>query len=91
MLVSEAEGMPRSLVESMIIGTPVISTDCRSGPREVLTEPFSEFLVPVGDITAISQAMEKALESFPDLNHFQKNNFDSKLVAKQYIELFNRC
>lgn len=86
-LVSEAEGMPRSLIESLIIGRPVMATDCRSGPSEVMTGPLAEYLVPVGDINAIKNSMEKALTEFPDVTGFNPEKFDSLAVAKRYLDL----
>lgn len=84
-LVSEAEGMPRALVEALIIGTPVIATDCRSGPAEIMTGALSEYLVPVGDIPAIRQAMEKAISAFPAETGFDRERFDAARVAARYL------
>ena len=69
---SNHEGFPNVLVEALACGTPVISTDCLSGPREILEGCTSYaareggiritncgLLVPVGEVEAMCRAMEK--------------------------------
>jgi glycosyltransferase involved in cell wall biosynthesis len=55
LLVSEQEGLPRSIMEALALGVPVIGTDIR-GTRDLLARGGG-MLVSVGDITAIAQAM----------------------------------
>lgn len=55
MHASRAEGLPGSLIQTMACGTPVVSTDCDFGPREVISQPGADgFLVPVGDTDALA-------------------------------------
>ena len=71
-LPSNGEGFPNGLVEAMILGTPVISTNCHSGPAEILDDrPYFEvtgvthckygLLVPTNDPVSLADALALAL------------------------------
>jgi glycosyltransferase involved in cell wall biosynthesis len=61
-LSSAWEGLPTVLIEALAVGTAVVSTDCPSGPREILQEGRLGALVPVGDAPALARAMARALD-----------------------------
>jgi glycosyltransferase involved in cell wall biosynthesis len=60
-LSSDREGMPGVLVEALACGTRVVSTDCPSGPREVLRGELARYLVPCGNARALADAMRDSL------------------------------
>ncbi len=69
-LSSRWEGSPNVLTEALALGIPAVSTDCPSGPREILG-PLAGFyadpgpLVPVGDVEAMARAMAATLTNPP--------------------------
>jgi len=61
-LPSYGEGMPRTVLEALAIGRPIITTDAR-GCRETVDPNKNGFLVPPGDSVALAGAMERFLEN----------------------------
>lgn len=61
-LSSHVEGLPNVLVEAMMCGCTPVSTDCPTGPREVLKDGKYGYLVPVRNPVALAAGIEKALD-----------------------------
>jgi glycosyltransferase involved in cell wall biosynthesis len=60
---SRWEGLGFVIIEALAVGTPVVATDCPSGPSEILQHGQIGPLVPVGDHAALAQAMMQTLDA----------------------------
>jgi glycosyltransferase involved in cell wall biosynthesis len=85
-LSSAWEGLPSVLVEAMACGCAVVSTDCPSGPAEILEQGRYGPLVPVGDQAALAEAISKALEQPTDLASLvsRASAFSADRAARAY-------
>jgi glycosyltransferase involved in cell wall biosynthesis len=89
-LSSAWEGLPSVLIEALACGAPIVSTDCPSGPAEILENGKYGKLVPVGDPDAMARAILATLDSIPDRRLLQQRAqvFSLETVTSQYIDLF---
>jgi len=87
---SDSEGLPTVLIESLILGTPVVSTNCPTGPSEILTGQFAEYLSPVGDVSALARNIRKALDAYPAIDDEFLARFRNDYAAQRYLDHFEK-
>lgn len=87
-LSSRWEGLPTVLVEAMSLGTPVIATDCPSGPREILQGGKYGQLVPMDDQVALAMAMQNVLSNHTTCPQEESwKPYELNFVTDQYLNL----
>ena len=88
-LSSAWEGLPNVLIQAMAMGTPVVATDCKSGPAEILKGGKYGQLVPVGDAISLSAAIHSALEKPFDKEALitRAKRFSLEIITDEFLEL----
>lgn len=94
-LSSYFEGLGQVLVEALCLGVPIVSSDCESGPRDVLCRGKCGLLVPVGDVEKLADGIELLMTDEQLREEFIANglkraqDFDLPMIMTQIEALFD--
>lgn len=88
-LSSHSEAFGMVLAEALAAGCPVVSTDCPSGPREILDAGRYGDLVPVGDAAALANSISRALDAPPPEHLLREGGrrFSAEANGRRYMDL----
>lgn len=83
------EGLGNAIIEALACGTPVVSTDCPYGPREILDNGRYGTLTPVGDPGAMAKAIAAALGQTPDRRMLMRRSLDytAERAAERFMQI----
>lgn len=96
LMTSNAEGMPNALMEAMAVGIPCISTDCETGPSDLIDNGENGYLVEVDDsenlakkiIDIIEMPLENRIGMGNKAHEKMRDSFNSDVIVNKWEQLF---
>ena len=87
-LSSIFEGCPLVMLDALAVGVPIVSTDCNSGPADILDNGKYGNLVPIRDVEALANAITKTLDSpiSSEILQERAKDFSLETIVDQYLE-----
>lgn len=91
-MTSNYEGMPNALLEAMAAGVPCISTDCPTGPADIIKNGINGVLVPINNEIALVKAIEKYIKMGTTISTIGKSakkhvieNYSADIIAQKFL------
>ncbi len=91
-LSSKWEGFPKILIEALVCGCNIVSTNCPTGPDEILDQGKFGTLVPVEDETAMTKAISRGFLSEPNRERLKNRarQFSPQRQTSEFERLFDQ-
>lgn len=92
---SEYEAFPMAICEALSLSCPVVSTDCKTGPRDLISDTRNGLLVPVADVEALASAMLRMIEKPLERMKMKKEalrsieKFSPEAISMHWKKLFS--
>ncbi|WP_336375925.1 glycosyltransferase [Aeromonas caviae] len=92
-MTSHYEGLPLVLIESKSFGLPAVAFDCKTGPREIISEGVDGFLVLDGDMEAYKEKLVYLMNSDDARRNMQlaalsaAERYSPEIIVKQWMRL----
>ena len=93
---SRYEGLPMVLLEAQAAGLPIVSFQCKCGPKDVVEDGVSGYLVPEGDVAALASRLKELMDN-EELRRrmgaaafVASDRFDTELIMDKWVDLFQR-
>lgn len=87
---SDSEAFPCTPIEALLLGVPVVMSDCKFGPNEILTDSLSRYLIsPIDDLMGYRNAMIEAVAGSYPVDDFDRSKIDPRRICQQYLHLFS--
>ncbi len=83
---SNQEACPMNVLEALILGTPMVSTD-NLGAQEIFTGELKKYLTPCDMLQPLINNMKLAINDYPQINKSFFTKYNSKNVAREYLKL----
>lgn len=94
-LTSDYEGFPNVVIEALACGLPVVTTNCKTGPREIIENGKDGYVVERGDYNAMADALVEVLSNEGKRTYLSQNainkakQYNVAKIAKDYISILN--
>ncbi len=96
-LSSRYEGFPNALVEALAHGLPAVGLDCHAGPRDIIRDGVDGWLIPAGDVQALTSALDQVMSDdalrrgFAQRAVEARERFSLERIAAMWEALFREC